>query len=54
MKNINKIDKPLAKLIEMMQITKNRNESGDITTNNTKNKKDKKKIQQYNNCTSVN
>ena len=41
--NINKIDKPLARLIkkkeEKNQISKIRNENGEITTDNTKNTK---------------
>ena len=45
---INKIDKPLARLIkkqrEKIQINKIRNENGEITTDNTKNTKDYKRL----------
>ena len=44
----NKIDKPLARLIkkqrEKNQINKIRNENGDITTENTRNTKDHKRL----------
>ena len=45
---INEIDKPLARLIkkqrEKIQINKIRNENGEITTDNTKNTKDYKRL----------
>ena len=44
----NKIDKPLAKFIkkkrEKNQINKIRNENGEITTDNTRNRKDHKRL----------
>ena len=45
---INEIDKPLARLIkkqrEKIQVNKIRNENGEITTDNTKNTKDYKRL----------